>query len=187
MRSLTLSKLITWWTLLKISSLWSSRTVSGLYYVCIVLTKYKIVHKFPHKACFLRKEFWHSIIIHVWLFANPFANPRFEYVFEYVPNHLTKLLLDYILVTQDAGSQLLLLAAFYFIRFEEYHSSTNKLFAKTLGPNVPEKTCFWNVRDHLLSPISGSRHRFRASRLSPFNSPWDFTLKQWSNFSPSSN
>ena len=60
------------------------------------------------------------------------------------------------------------------------------LFAKPLGPNVPEKTCFWNVRDHLLSPISGSRHRFWASRLSPFNSPWDFTLKQWSQFYPSS-
>ena len=31
-----------------------------------------------------------------------------------------------------------------------------------------------------------SRHRFWASRLSPFNSPWDYTLKQWSQFYPSS-
>ena len=35
-------------------------------------------------------------------------------------------------------------------------------------------------------PITGFIHRLRASRLSPFDSPWNFTKKLWSNFSPCS-
>ena len=54
-----------------------------------------------------------------------------------------------------------------------------KLFAKPLGPNVPEKTCFWNVQDHQLSPILGLDNVSPAPGKNPVQSSVSPSFDSW--------